>query len=72
MSEELKEFRVSNEAMNDPDELQRRIDDDGYLFFKRLQNPDKLRELRRKITNLPDSPEARAARDVLAEVGAPV
>ena len=46
MSEELKEFRVSNEAMKDPDELQRRIDDDGYLFFKRLQNPDKLRELR--------------------------
>lgn len=49
MSEELREFRVSNDAMNDPEELRRRIDDEGYLFFKRLQNPDKLRELRREM-----------------------
>lgn len=47
MAEELKEFRISNDAMNDPDELRRRIDAEGYLFFKRLQDPDKLRELRR-------------------------
>ncbi len=46
MAEEIRELRVSNDAMNDPFELQRRIADEGYLFFKRLQNPDKMRELR--------------------------
>jgi len=49
MSEEVKELRVSNDAMHDPMELRRRIADEGYLFFKRLQNPDKLRELRREM-----------------------
>lgn len=49
MSSEVKELRVSNDAMNDPAELQRRIADEGYLFFKRLQNPDRLRELRREM-----------------------
>ena len=46
MSEELKELRVSNDAMDDPTELRRRIADEGYLFFKQLQNPDKLLDLR--------------------------
>ena len=36
---DLKELRVSNDAMNAPEELQRRIADEGYLFFKRLVNP---------------------------------
>ncbi len=49
MGDHLEELRVSNDARNDPEELQRRIDDDGYLFFKQLQNPDKLLELRRQI-----------------------
>jgi hypothetical protein len=49
MSEELKELRVSNDAMDDPDELRRRIADEGYLFFKRLQDPDKLWRLRREM-----------------------
>jgi hypothetical protein len=49
MPEQLKELRVSNDAMNDRTELRRRIDDEGYLFFKRLQNPDKLRALRREM-----------------------
>ena len=52
MSEELKELRVSNDAMNDPEELQRRIADEGYLFFKRLVNPDKLWELRREMMSM--------------------
>ncbi len=46
MSEPIKPLRVSNDAMNDPEELQRRVAEEGYLFFKRLQDPDKLRELR--------------------------
>ena len=46
MSEEIRELRVSNDAKDDPAELQSRIADEGYLFFKQLQNPDKMRELR--------------------------
>jgi hypothetical protein len=49
MDDQLRELRISNDAMNDPVELRRRIDDEGYLFFKRLQNPDKLLDLRRQM-----------------------
>jgi len=49
MSEELKVLRVSNEAMDDPAELRRRMAAEGYLFFKQLQDPDKLRDLRREM-----------------------
>ena len=49
MSDKLKELHISNDAMNDPLELRRRMADEGYLFFKRLQNPDKLRDLRREM-----------------------
>ena len=49
MSDEIKELRVSNDAMNDPAELQRRIADEGYLFFKGLMDADKLRDLRREM-----------------------
>ena len=49
MTEQLKELRVSNDAMNDSVELRRRIADEGYLFFKRLQPPDKLLALRREM-----------------------
>jgi ectoine hydroxylase-related dioxygenase (phytanoyl-CoA dioxygenase family) len=49
MPTELKELRVSNDAMHDPEELRRRLDEEGYVFFKRLQDPDKLRDLRREM-----------------------
>jgi hypothetical protein len=49
MPEQLKELRVSNAARNDPEELRRRMAEEGYLFFKQLQNPDKLRTLRREM-----------------------
>ena len=49
MADQYKEFRVSNDAMDDPEELQRRIQDEGYLFFRKLQDPDKLLELRREM-----------------------
>jgi hypothetical protein len=49
MSERLKELRVSNDAIDDPTELRRRIGAEGYLFFKRLQDPDKLWSLRREM-----------------------
>src|SRR5690242_5562261 len=49
MTAEFQEFRVSNDALNDPEELRRRIDAEGYLFFRSLQDADKLRALRRDI-----------------------
>jgi hypothetical protein len=49
MSAGFQEFRVSNDAMDDPEELRRRIDAEGYLFFRSLQDADKLRALRRDI-----------------------
>ena len=49
MSEEIKQFRISNDAMHDADELQRRMADEGYLFFKGLMDAAKLRELRREM-----------------------
>ena len=45
----FQEFRVSNDAIDDPEELRRRIDAEGYLFFRALQDPDKLWALRRDI-----------------------
>ncbi len=49
MTDEIKPLRISNEAMDDPTELRRRMADEGYLFFKRLQNPNKMAELRREM-----------------------
>ena len=46
---ELQELRVSNDALNDPEELQSRIGEEGYLFFRKLQCQDKLRDLRVKM-----------------------
>ena len=43
------ELRVSDDAREDPVELRRRLDLDGYLFFRRLQDPDRLRDLRREM-----------------------
>jgi hypothetical protein len=49
MTTQLKEFRVSNDAINNPEELRQRIDDEGYLFFRKLQDPGKLLDLRRQM-----------------------
>tara|TARA_B100001093_G_scaffold381261_1_gene366782 strand:+ start:672 stop:1775 length:1104 start_codon:yes stop_codon:yes gene_type:complete len=49
MEPEFNELRISNDAKDDPEELKRRIYDEGYLFFKQLLNSDKLLELRRQI-----------------------
>ena len=38
--------------MNDPEELQRRIADEGYLFFKRLVSPDRVWDLRREMMSM--------------------
>ena len=45
----LHPFRVSNDALDDPVELRRRMDDEGYLFLRKFQDPDKLWELRIQV-----------------------
>ena len=52
MTDELKEMRVSNDAMTDQEELRRRIAEEGYLFFRGLQRPDKMLELRREMMSV--------------------
>jgi ectoine hydroxylase-related dioxygenase (phytanoyl-CoA dioxygenase family) len=49
MTAGFQEFRVSNDAFDEPAELRRRMDAEGYLFFRALQDPAKLAALRRDI-----------------------
>ncbi|NKB66949.1 MAG: phytanoyl-CoA dioxygenase [Candidatus Latescibacteria bacterium] len=49
MDNPYNELRVSNDALTDAPELRNRLDDEGYLFFRRLQDPDQLLDLRRQI-----------------------
>ena len=46
------ELKVSNDALDDVEELRRRIDEDGYLFFRQLQDPGKLLALRREMLSV--------------------
>ncbi len=48
-SEGWRELHASNDACDDAEELRRRLDRDGYLFFRQLQRPDLLRALRREM-----------------------
>jgi ectoine hydroxylase-related dioxygenase (phytanoyl-CoA dioxygenase family) len=48
----VKELRTSNDAFDDAEELHRRLDEEGYIFFRRLQDPDQLMALRRDITRV--------------------
>ena len=48
-AEEWRELCVSNDASGDAEELRRRMDRDGYLFFRQLQCPDLLGALRREM-----------------------
>ena len=48
-SESLSELRESSDARHDTDELRQRLDDDGYLFFRRLLDPTRLMDLRREM-----------------------
>lgn len=46
---ELAEFRVSNDALGAPDELRRRLQDEGYVFIKALLNRDRMLSLRHEM-----------------------
>jgi ectoine hydroxylase-related dioxygenase (phytanoyl-CoA dioxygenase family) len=43
---QVSELRVSNDALGAAQELRRRVDADGYLFFRRLIDPQQIRSLR--------------------------
>jgi ectoine hydroxylase-related dioxygenase (phytanoyl-CoA dioxygenase family) len=51
-SQELTELRHSNDAITDADELKNRLDEDGYLFFRRLLDSDRLWDLRRQMLSV--------------------
>ena len=46
MSVDLKEFRASNDILGDAGALRRRVDEEGYLFFRRLIEPQVIRDIR--------------------------
>ena len=46
------QFKESNDALDDVEELRRRIDEDGYLFFRQLQDPGKLLALRLSLIHI--------------------
>ena len=52
MTATWQEFRVSNDCIMDAEELRRRLEEAGYLFFKRLQNRDKLLAVRKDMTRV--------------------
>ena len=47
--ESLRKSRVSNDTLDDAEELRRRIADEGYLFFRGLQSAGRLMALRRDM-----------------------
>ena len=49
MTTEMRELRVSNDAIADREELRRRMNDEGYVFIKKLQDPERLSQLRKDI-----------------------
>ena len=51
-SQELTELRHSNDTITDADELKNRLHEDGYLFFRRLLDSDRLWDLRRQMLSL--------------------
>ena len=48
----MNELTVSNEALTDSAELQQRMKNDGYLFFRQLLDADRLMNLRREMLEL--------------------
>ena len=52
MDKEVEELRVSNDALEDGEELRRRLVEEGYVFLKGVMARDKLMDLRREIMDL--------------------
>ena len=49
MADSTEEFTVSNDILDDPVRLRQRLDAEGYLFIRGLQDPDLLAALRLDI-----------------------
>ena len=45
----MKKLKTSNDALNEPEELRRRLAEEGYLYLRRIQDPEKLLVLRREV-----------------------
>ena len=52
MKDNWEEFRGSNDCKDDAEELRRRLAEEGYLFFEKFQDPDKLLALRKDMTRV--------------------
>lgn len=52
MSDHLLELRQSNDVQDDAAELRQRLEEDGYLFFRRLLDRQRLLNLRREMLTL--------------------
>ena len=49
MTAAVRALRISDDILGNPDEIRRRVADEGYVFFKGLQNADRLKSLRHDI-----------------------
>ncbi len=52
MDADLKEFRVSNDILDSPGAMKKRLLQEGYLFFKSLIAPSRIESLRAEILDL--------------------
>lgn len=69
MTNRFEEFRVSNDALDDSAELRRRMEAEGYLFFRSLQDRDKLWSLRREMLGVMQAGGwLRAGTDLMAGI----
>ena len=49
MAVDMNVYVVSNEVADDSEELRRRMDRNGYLFFRELLDPGQVQDLRRDV-----------------------
>ncbi|MBA62836.1 MAG: hypothetical protein CMJ76_10780 [Planctomycetaceae bacterium] len=69
---DLKELRESNDILGNSQALQERIADDGYLFFRKLQDVNMLLELRRQmLTTMQDGRWIQQGTDPLDGIAEP-
>ena len=47
-------MEISNDLLHDEARLRARFDEDGYLYFSQVLDPDKIRQLRRRMLQVLD------------------
>ncbi len=69
---DLQELSSSNDLLGNPPALQERLKKDGYLFFRKLQDPEMLMELRRQmLTTMQVGGWIKRGTDPVAGIAAP-